>query len=47
MRIDENLIYFLPHPEWYTHKKGVGYIPTDRAPKEAVEAMKRYNSYAK
>ena len=47
MRIDKNLMLFLPHPEWYKHKKGIGYVPTDRAHKEAVEAMKKYNSYSK
>ena len=38
MRIDENLMIFLPHKDWYIHVKGVGYVPTDKAPKEAVEA---------
>ena len=46
MRIDENLKVFLPHPEWYVHKIGIGYVPTDQAPIEAVEAMKKYNSYS-
>ncbi len=46
MRIDENLMVFLPHPDWYVHKTGIGYVPTDQAPIEAVEAMKKYNSYS-
>ena len=46
MRIDPNLITFLGHPEWYTHKKGLGYVPTELAPKEAAEAMEKYNSYS-
>ena len=46
MRIDPNLIKFLGHPEWYTHKKGIGYVPTELAPKEAAEAMEKYNSYS-
>lgn len=46
MRIDPNYKIFGGHPEWYTFEKGVGYIPTDKAPKEAVESMKKYNSYA-
>lgn len=45
MRYDKNYAYFAAHIDWYTFEKGVGYIPTDKAPKEAVEAMKRYNSY--
>lgn len=47
MKIDKNLMIFLPHFDWYVHKKGIGYVPTDKAPKEAVEAMKKYNSYSK
>ena len=45
MRIDRNFVVFIMHTDWYTHVKGVGYVPTEKAPKEAVEAMKRYNSY--
>ena len=45
MRYDKNYAYFRPHFDWYTFVKGVGYVPTDKAPKEAVEAMKEYNSY--
>ena len=45
MRIDSNFIIFARYPEWYTFKKDIGYIPTDKAPKEAVEAMKKFNSY--
>lgn len=47
MRIDRNLIVFIAHSDWYTFVKGIGYVPTEKAPKEAVEAMKRYNSYSK
>ena len=43
MRMDKDLKLILAHPEWYTTKKGVGYIPTEEAPKEAVEAMERVN----
>lgn len=46
MRIDPNFMVFAEHEEWYTFEKGVGYIPTDEAPQEAVEAMQKYNSYA-
>lgn len=45
MRADRNLLVFLGHYDWYTLKKGVGYVPTDKAPPEAVDAMKRFNSY--
>lgn len=45
MRYDKNYAYFRPHFDWYTVIKGVGYVPTDKAPPEAVEAMREYNSY--
>lgn len=45
MRYDENLAVFLGQAAWYSFKIGVGYVPTDKAPPEAVEAMERYNSY--
>ena len=47
MRIDRNLMVFIGHSDWYKHVNGVGYVPTDKAPKEAIEAMKKYNSYSK
>lgn len=47
MTKDSNLMIFLAHSEWYTHVKGVGYVPTEKAPPEAVKAMKEYNSYSK
>ena len=36
---------FDEHEDWYRFEKGIGYVPTDKAPKEAVEAMERYNRY--
>lgn len=45
MRIDHNFMVFAGHTDWYTFKKGVGYVPTDKAPEEAVKAMKKFNSY--
>lgn len=45
MRYDKNYAYFARHYDWYTFKKGIGYIPTDKAPTEAVEAMKKFNEY--
>lgn len=44
MKKDKDLALILTHREWYIMKKGVGYIPTKEAPKEAVEAMKRVNA---
>lgn len=43
MRIDRDFRVFATHPEWSTYKNGVGYVPTEKAPREAVEAMRRYN----
>ena len=45
MRYDRNFAVFASHYDWYTFVKGVGYVPTDKAPAEAVEAMKKFNSY--
>lgn len=38
-------MWFLDHFDWYTHVKGVGYVPTDKAPPAAVEDMKKLNDY--
>jgi len=46
MRYDRNFIVFAGHPDWYTHVKGVGYVPTDEAPEEARKAMEEYNKYS-
>lgn len=45
MRYDRNYAYFRPHTDWYTFEVGIGYVPTDKAPPEAVKAMQAYNSY--
>lgn len=45
MRFDRNAAYFVPHSDWYTFEKGVGYVPTEKAPEKAVKAMKEFNSY--
>lgn len=45
MRYDRNFAVFAGHSDWYTFVKGVGYVPTDKAPEEAVKAMKEFNSY--
>ncbi len=43
MRYDKDYAIFAIHFDWYDFVPYVGYVPTDRAPKEAREAMKRYN----
>lgn len=43
MRNDKDFFYFAPHFDWYIVEKGKGYVPTDKAPPEAVEAMRRVN----
>ncbi len=45
MTIDPNFIIFAGHTDWYTFEIGVGYVPTEKAPPEAVEAMKSFNQY--
>lgn len=45
MRYDKVLASFIAHSDWYTFVKGIGYVPTDIAPPEAVEAMQKFNSY--
>ena len=45
MRYDRNYVTFAAHTDWYTFEKGVGYVPTEKAPAEAAEAMRKYNSY--
>ena len=47
MRIDRDWLLFYNHPEWYTVKKGEGYVPTEKAPPEIVEAIKRYKETCK
>ena len=47
MRKDTDFMIFCDHPEWYTTVKYVGYVPTEKAPPEAVEAMERVNKRLK
>ena len=42
MRFDRNAAYFVPHTDWYTFEKGVGYIPTEKAPEKDVGKLDRY-----
>lgn len=43
MKIIRCLEVFGGHFDWFIVDPEKGYIPTDKAPKEAVEAMKEYN----
>jgi hypothetical protein len=45
MRYDKNYAYFAPHFDWYKFDAEVGYVPTEKAPEEAVIAMDKYNFY--
>ena len=40
-------MWVLTHLDWYTTQKGVGYVPTEKAPPEAVAALKKLNEYDK
>ncbi len=47
MRKVEELFVFITHYDWYT-KDEIGYfVPTDKAPPEAVKAMEHCNELAK
>lgn len=44
MRFIPELLVFIRHPEWWTRTPDRKFfIPTDKAPKEAIEAMKKFN----
>lgn len=48
MRYDKNVNTFIEHFDWYTKDETDRfYIPTAKAPKEAVEAMKKVNEHKK
>lgn len=48
MRKDRDLIFFLTHHDWYVRdESGQYFIPTEKAPPEAAEAMKRVNERTK
>lgn len=42
MRYDKDYAFFALHFDWYYVDEN-GYQPTEKAPQEAVEAMKRFN----
>lgn len=37
-------LWFVKHLDWYTLDPEIGYVPTELAPPEAVEAMERVNA---
>ena len=45
MRFDRTFMKFAPHSDRYKFVSGIGYVATDKAPKEARDAIKLYNSY--
>ena len=47
MRKDEDFMIFAGKTDWYTFVAYVGYVPTEKAPPEAVEAMERVNKRLK
>lgn len=47
MRTGKDMNIFITHFDWYKEVPGVGYEPTEKAPEEAVEAMKRVNERSK
>ena len=38
MRYDKDYVIFAGHFDWFKVVSGVGYVPTEKAPKEAREA---------
>ena len=43
MRYDRDYAIFTKRFDWFKVVPGVGYVPTEKAPKEAREAIERYN----
>lgn len=39
-------MWVLTHLDWYTTQKGIGYVPTEKAPPEAIIALKALNEYS-
>ncbi len=44
MRDNKDFSAFATHYDWYTKDENGFYLPTENAPSEAIEAMKRANS---
>lgn len=47
MTTNKDLRSFLGHNEWYTHVKGIGYVPTPTAPPHIAESIRRWNEKQK
>lgn len=47
MRIMKELDIFAKHFDWYTKDTEGYYVPTEKAPPEAIAAMKKCNDIAK
>lgn len=47
MRILKELNVFIDHDDWYTKDKNRFFVPTEKAPPEAVKAMEKLNELAK
>lgn len=43
MLLDSDLQIFLKHVDWYSYEPGKGYVPTEKAPEHAINAMISYN----
>ena len=47
MRIIKELDVFIDHDDWYTKDKNRFFVPTEKAPPEAVKAMEHCNELAR
>lgn len=47
MRIIKELNIIAGHYDWYTKDENYYYVPTDKAPPEAVKAMEKLNELAR
>ena len=47
MRIVKELDVFITHYDWYTKDENYYFVPTEKAPPEAVKAMEHCNELAR
>lgn len=47
MRIVRELSVFIRHTDWYTKDENDYFVPTEKAPPEAVKAMEHCNELAR
>lgn len=47
MRFDRDYAIFASHFDWYKFIPGTGFVPTEKAPDYAIEAMRRWNEKQK